>query len=72
MKVIRNSKEPFVRPKQLIWNGGTYRQTDRQTHRQTDPCIELRYAQLIKTLIVYTEKVRILESEWFLEPSQGF
>ena len=26
----------------------------------------------MKTLIVYTEKVRILESEWFLEPSQGF
>ena len=42
MEVLRNSKEPFVRPKQLIWNGGTYR----QTHRQTDPCIELRYAQL--------------------------
>ena len=43
MKVIRNSKEPFVRPKQLIWNGGT----DTQTHTQTDPYIELRYAQLI-------------------------
>ena len=35
MEVTRNSKEPFVRPKQLIWNGGTDRQTD--TH--TDPCI---------------------------------
>ena len=48
MEAIRNSKESFVRPKQLIWYGGTYRQTDRHTHRQTDPCIELRYAQLIK------------------------
>ena len=51
MEVIKNSKETFVRLQQLIWNGGTDRQTDtqtdRQTHRQTDPCIELRYAQLI-------------------------
>ena len=23
MEVIRYSKEPFVRPKQFIWNGGT-------------------------------------------------
>ena len=43
MEVIKNSKEPFVKPKHLIWNGGT----DRQTDTQTDPCIELRYAQLI-------------------------
>ena len=42
MEVIKNSKEPFVKPKHLIWNGGT----DTQTDRQTDPCIELRYAQL--------------------------
>ena len=36
MKVIRNSKEPVVRPKQLIWNGGTDTQTHRQTDTQTD------------------------------------
>ena len=35
MKVIKNSKETFVRPKQLIWNGGTDRHTDTQTHTQT-------------------------------------
>ena len=46
MEVIKNSKEPFVKPKHLIWNGGTDRQTHRHTDRQTDPCIELRYAQL--------------------------
>ena len=44
MEVIRNSKKGFVRPKHLIWNGGTDRQTD--THTHTDPCIELRYTQL--------------------------
>ena len=38
LEVIRNSKELFVRPNQLIWYGGT--------DRQTDLCIELRYAQL--------------------------
>ena len=27
MEAIRNSKESFVRPKQLIWYGGTYIQT---------------------------------------------
>ena len=46
IKVIRNSKKEFVRPKQLIWTGGTDRQTHTQTDTQTDPCIELRYAQL--------------------------
>ena len=48
MEVIKNSKETFVRLQQLIWNGGTDTHTDRQTHTQTDPCIELRYAQLKK------------------------
>ena len=42
MEVIRNSKKAFMRPKHYIWNGGT----DRHTDRHTDPCIELRYAQL--------------------------
>ena len=32
MKVIRNSKEPFVRPKELFWNRGTHRHTHAQTH----------------------------------------
>ena len=39
IEVIRNSNKAFVRQKYLIWNGGT--------DRQTDPYIELRYAQLI-------------------------
>ena len=47
LEAIRNSKESFVRPKRLIWYGGTYI----HTHRHTDPCIELRYAQLINILI---------------------
>ena len=46
MEVIRNSKKGFVRPKHLIWNGGTDRQTHAQTNTHTGPCIELRYAQL--------------------------
>ena len=29
MEAIRNSKESFVRPKELIWNGGTYIHTHR-------------------------------------------
>ena len=36
MEVIKNSKKAFVRPNHLIWNRGTVRQTDRQTHSQTD------------------------------------
>ena len=44
IEVIKNSNKAFVRQKYLIWNGGT----DRHTHIHTDPCIELRYAQLIK------------------------
>ena len=44
IEVIKNSNKAFVRQKYLIWNGGT----DTQTHRQTDPYIELRYAQLIR------------------------
>ena len=55
MEVIKNSKETFVRLHQLIWNGGTDRQThrhtDTQTDRQTDPYIELRYAQLNMNLL---------------------
>ena len=47
MEAIRNSEESFFRPKQLIWYGGTDRQTHTQTHRHTDPYIELRHAQLI-------------------------
>ena len=43
MEVIRNLKKGFVRQKHLIWNGWT--------DRQTDPRIELRYAQLIITLL---------------------
>ena len=46
IKVIRNSKKEFVRQKQFFWTGGTDRQTHRHTDTQTDPCIELRYAQL--------------------------
>ena len=38
LEVIRNSKRVFSRPKQF--------NSDRRD-RQTDPCIELRYAQLI-------------------------
>ena len=59
MEAIRNSKESFVRPKQLIWYGGTDRQTHTQTHTQTDPYIELRYAQLKNKLFYITqERVR--------------
>ena len=47
IEVIKNSNKAFVRQKYLIWNGGTHRHTDTQTDRQTDPYIELRYAQLI-------------------------
>ena len=36
IEVIKNSKKAFVRPKRLIWNGGTYRQTDRQTDPHRD------------------------------------
>ena len=36
MEVIKNSKETFVRLQQLIWNGGTDRQTDTQTDTHTD------------------------------------
>ena len=49
MEVIKNSKETFVRLQQLIWNGGT----DTHTDTQTDPCIELRYSQLIIYKVVF-------------------
>ena len=52
IEVIKNSNKAFVRQKYLIWNGGTDRQTHRHTHIHTDPCIELRYAQLKKSLKV--------------------
>ena len=40
MEVIRNrnSKKSFIRPKQLIWNGGTHRQTYTQTHTDRPSC----------------------------------
>ena len=69
MEVIKNSKEPFVKPKHLIWNGGTDRHTDRHTDRQTDPCIELRYAQLInnkKTDYVHTQ-IKLLQNKKYME-----
>ena len=43
MEVIRNSKNAFVRQKQLFSSRGTHR----QTHTLTYPCIELHYAQLV-------------------------
>ena len=51
MEAIRNSKESFVRPKQLIWYGGTYIHTYTQTDTQIDPYIELRYAQQKKNFM---------------------
>ena len=35
IEVIKNSNKAFVRQKYLIWNGGTDRHTDTQTHTQT-------------------------------------
>ena len=46
MEVIRNSKKEIFKPKQIILNEGTHKQTG----RQTDPCIELRYAHLINII----------------------
>ena len=49
MDIIRNSKEEYLRLKQLNWNGGTETHTDTQTDRPLYWVALCGYAQLIKS-----------------------